>query len=125
MRTWQDVSDFLESFPEARAEPPGAVWGETVRVGKKVIAFPGRNERSRAPGASDDEEFVIIRVDRSEREALLHQDPHTFIVTPHYENYPGVIVRLATVDEEQLRELLTDAWRLVAPKKLVREWEQG
>jgi hypothetical protein len=121
MQTWQDVSDFLETFPEAKADPSGG--REVVRVGKKVVAFPGRNERSRAPDATDDEEFVIIRIDRWEREALLEQDPQTFLVTPHYETYPGVIVRLTTVDQEQLRELLTDAWRLVAPKKLVREWE--
>jgi len=31
------------------------------------------------------------------------------------------LVRLATVRPDELRELLTDAWRLVAPKRLVRE----
>jgi hypothetical protein len=32
-----------------------------------------------------------------------------------------VIVRLATVQPDRLRELLIEAWRLVAPKRLVRE----
>lgn len=36
-----------------------------------------------------------------------------------------MIVRLATVDPDQLRELLVDAWRLVAPKRLVRGYDAG
>ncbi len=59
------------------------------------------------------------------RAALLAEDPETFFVTPHYQDYPGVIVRLATARPDQLRELLTEAWRLVAPKRLVREFDQG
>jgi hypothetical protein len=54
----------------------------------------------------------------------LHEDPETFSVTPHYHTYPGVIVRLATVQADQLRELLTEAWRPVAPRGLVRERDQ-
>jgi hypothetical protein len=36
-----------------------------------------------------------------------------------------VLIRLATVLPEQLRELLTEAWRLVAPKRLVRKLDGG
>ena len=88
------------------------------------MAFPARNERSRPHGYDDDEEFVVVKVDRDEREGLLEQDPDTFFVTPHYETYPGVIVRLASVDQDELRGLLTDAWRRTVPKRLVRQWEQ-
>jgi hypothetical protein len=35
-----------------------------------------------------------------------------------------VIVRLATVRPEQLRELHTEAWRLVARKRLIRELDE-
>lgn len=96
-----------------------------MRVHGKVLAFPGLNSRSRPDDASDDEEFVVVKVDRSERPALLQQDPETFFVTPHHEGYPGVIVRLSTVRPDQLRELLTEAWRIAAPKRLVREYDRG
>jgi len=46
-------------------------------------------------------------------------------VTPHYQTYPGVIIRLSTVDQDLLKRVLTDGWRLVAPKRLVREWDSG
>jgi hypothetical protein len=86
------------------------------------VAYPAHNERSRPSGASPDEEFIIIGIGLAEREHLLKQDPDTFFVTPHYSTYPGVIVRLLTVNQDQLRELLVGAWRRVAPKRLVHEW---
>jgi hypothetical protein len=66
---------------------------------------------------------VILRIDLFRRELLLGSDPEAFFVTPHYKNYPGVIVRLSTVDQKQLKDLLVDAWRLAAPKRLVRDWD--
>jgi hypothetical protein len=37
----------------------------------------------------------------------------------------GAWVRLASVRADQLRELLTEAWRLVAPKRLIREVDEA
>ena len=37
---------------------------------------------------------------------------------PHHDGHPSVLVRLAAVDREELAELLTDAWRVRAPKRL-------
>lgn len=119
MITWETVCALLEELPGAQQDAPGS--REVVRVRGKVVAFPARNERSRPVGYPEGEEFVVVKVDCSERAALLQQDPDTFFVTPHYEGYPGVIVRLATVQPDQLRELLTDAWRLAAPRQWVRE----
>ena len=34
----------------------------------------------------------------------------------HYANYPMILIRLPQIDRPLLRELLTEAWRLVAPK---------
>lgn len=63
-------------------------------------------------------ECFVVKVDFGEREALTQSEPGTFFVTPHYENHPMVIVRLATVDEDELGELITEAWRRSAPKRL-------
>lgn len=123
MRSWEAVCEFLEQLPGAEQAP---LRGQpAVRVHGKVLAFPALNDRSRPDNASDDEEFVVVKVGLAEREALLQQDPETFFVTPHYAGYPGVIVRLATVQPKQLRELLVEAWRLVAPKRLVRSFDES
>jgi hypothetical protein len=120
--TWETVWKVLETLP---GTDQGLLHDiPAVRVRGKLVAYLPDNPRSRPPDAADDEEFLVVRCDLGERAALLAEDPATFFVTPHYETYPGVIVRLATVRPDQLRELLTEAWRLVAPKWLVRELDQ-
>jgi hypothetical protein len=51
---------------------------------------------------------------------LIAAAPETYFTEPHYNGFPAVLVRLAEIDEDELRELLTDAWRIQAPKALVR-----
>ncbi|HTE19969.1 MAG TPA: hypothetical protein VK689_16515 [Armatimonadota bacterium] len=53
--------------------------------------------------------------------ALVQQDPRAFFVIPRYQTYPGVIVRLATVQPDHLRELSPDACHLAEPAHLVPE----
>ena len=55
-----------------------------------------------------------------EKEALLASGDPAFFTEPHYNGYPAVLVRLAEVDPEMLRHLLTEAWRTRAPKRLVK-----
>jgi hypothetical protein len=69
---------------------------------------------------------LVLRVTHlGEREALLQGDPETFFTTPHYDGYPAVLVRLDKVDPTELAELLEDAWRLQAPKRLVAQYDDG
>jgi len=122
LRSWAAVCDFLEEIlPGCQKEPPGG--REVVRVAGKVVAYLATNERSRPNGVPDNEEFVIVRIDLDRRADLLELNPEAFFVTPHYRKYSGVIVRLSIVDQKQFRDLLIGAWRLVAPKRLVREWD--
>lgn len=64
-------------------------------------------------------DILVVKVDSGYREALIRMEPDTYFTTPHYAGYPYVLVRLASVDQGELRGLLTDAWRLSAPKRLV------
>jgi hypothetical protein len=67
----------------------------------------------------EDGDTIVLRTDSFERDHLLSTAPQTFFITDHYRDYPWVLVRLATANVTQLRELLEDAWRRVAPKKLI------
>src|SRR3954453_15836063 len=49
---------------------------------------------------------------------LLRAEPEKFFTTPHYDGHPSVLVHLAAVDREELAEVLADAWRARAPKRL-------
>ena len=73
----------------------------------------------------EDEDSVVIKIDYDEREALMEADPETFYITDHYLNYPMLLIRLSTVRSGELDELLEQAWRRTAPKRLVSDYDGG
>jgi hypothetical protein len=73
----------------------------------------------------EDGETVALRLGFDEREMLMKADPEAFFLTDHYRNYPAVLIRLAAVDPDLLREVLEQAWRRLAPKRLVAEYDGG
>ncbi len=77
-------------------------------------------ERQSLAGQVRDEGEVLVVwcADEGEKELLIGAEPDKFFTTPHYDGHPSVLVRLRAVDREELAELLTDAWRARAPKRL-------
>jgi hypothetical protein len=74
---------------------------------------------------TDPDALVLRVVHMGEREALLQGQPDAFFTTPHYDGAPYVLVRLEAVDPEELSELIEEAWRIRAPKRLVAEYDVG
>ena len=64
-------------------------------------------------------------VDIDEKETLLAAEPDVFFTTPHYDGYPAVLVRLSAIEPDELREVLVESWRRVAPKRLLEEFDQS
>jgi hypothetical protein len=60
---------------------------------------------------------VVVRTDFEQREELLAADSEAYFITDHYRNYPWVLVRLAHVHSDALRDLLRMAHRLAAASK--------
>jgi hypothetical protein len=82
------------------------VWHERVRPGRPRVPRP---------------DVLAVRVaDQADKEILLSSDRAKFFTEPHYDGFPAVLVRLSAVEEDELRELITDAWRSQAPPSLVR-----
>ena len=59
---------------------------------------------------------LVVRVNLDERTYLLEDAPETYYVTDYYSKYPLVLVRLATVGRDALRDLLSVSWRLTVAK---------
>ncbi len=70
-----------------------------------------------------DGESLVVKIDPGERTMRMKVDPETFYITDHYLNYPWILVRISIVDPGDLRELLEEAWRLTAPRKLVSQYD--
>jgi hypothetical protein len=66
----------------------------------------------------EDGESVVVRIGFLERQQRLEADPAAFYLTDHYQNYPWMLVRLGKVNRASIRELLEQAWRRMAPKRL-------
>lgn len=73
----------------------------------------------------DGENLVVRVVDLEDKEALLQEHPDVIHATPHYDGYAFVLVRLAEVDRELLTELLEDAWRCLAPKRVLSAYDEA
>jgi hypothetical protein len=73
--------------------------------------------------AWEDGETLVLKVDPLEREALIQNDPDAFSLTDHYRPHAWVLVRLPRVDPKELAELLEDAWRSCAPKRLLEAFD--
>ena len=69
----------------------------------------------------DDDTVLVVHLRSFEdRDGLLENEPSAFFTTDHYRNYPTVLVRLARVKQALLKEILADAWRRGAPRKLLK-----
>jgi hypothetical protein len=70
--------------------------------------------KSAEPGSA------AFSIDTQLRAALLASKPEIYYITEHYAPYPTVLVRLASIDRKELRELLGMAWSFVSAKKPAR-----
>jgi hypothetical protein len=70
-----------------------------------------------------DGDCLVLRTALLDREMLLQADPRVFLITDHYRDHPWILVRLASVSAGALPDLLERAWRLVAPAKLLHEFD--
>jgi hypothetical protein len=68
---------------------------------------------------SRDETVMGFGFPKEEREALVRSDPEKFMMPSRSDlRYDWVLVRLAALDEAEMRELVVDAWRMVVPKRV-------
>jgi len=111
MPRWDDVVEIVSRLPGVEL---GSSYGTpALKVRGKFIC------RLR----TDPDALVLRVVDMGEREALLQGQPDVFFTTPHYDGYPAVLVHLEAADPMELAELIEDAWRLRAPKRLIKEYD--
>jgi hypothetical protein len=94
---------------------------------KPSYGTPGFRVRDRlfARIRPEGDSVVVWCADLAEKDGLLASEPEKFFTTPHYDGHPTVLVRMATVDRDEMGELLADSWRVRAPAKLVAELDRS
>ena len=75
----------------------------------------------------DADDTLMIRIPQEQRNLLLSNAPDRFFITDHYSKGGCILTRLRTLnrtDLGEIEELLTDAWRRFAPKRLLAEFDR-
>ena len=125
MADQEDVRRTALSLPDTSEDPGYFAFGVLNKGKRKGIAWVWiervEPKKPRVPRP----DVVGIRVaNESEKEALIAADPEKFFTEPHYNGFPAILVRLPAIDTDELDELLIDAWRLQAPKALVKKYDE-
>ncbi|MCP3914570.1 MAG: hypothetical protein GY711_03315 [bacterium] len=75
-------------------------------------------------GRKDDDAAVVFLVDSvADREILIVARPDGYYTTDHYARSAAVLARLSKLRDTEARRRLLEAWRIKAPKRLVRKLE--
>ena len=110
MADWKTVRELGLTYPEVEESTSYGQPG--LRVRRKLFAWMSPSE----PGA------LCVRVDPDEKALLLESNPDAYFTTPHYANYPAVLIRFEHIGHEELAERVEDAWLLRAPKRVVDQF---
>ena len=72
---------------------------------------------------SRDESMLGFAFPKEWREALVESEPEKFLLPCGGDlRYHWAVVRLAAIDEPEMRELVVDAWAFVVPKRVAEEY---
>jgi hypothetical protein len=84
--------------------------------GSPVLKARGCFMAGLATHESAEPDTLVVRVDLEDRAYLLEDAPETYYLTDGYRSYPVVLVRLAAIGADVLRDLLAVSWRLTIAK---------
>jgi hypothetical protein len=108
--TAEDVRDVALSLP--RAYEAWVREHRKFRVGSLVFA-----------SVSPDETLLGFGFPREERAALVENEPDKFQLPRASDlRYQWVVARMAALEVEEMRELVTDAWAMCVPKFVRRDY---
>jgi hypothetical protein len=72
---------------------------------------------------ADPEALVVWVSSEEEKAAVMASDPSRFFTTAHYDGTSILLVRLGAIDVTEANEVVTESWRLRAPRSLVKSWD--
>jgi hypothetical protein len=122
--TWEQVREIALALPEVSEVISRDL--RQWRVKDKLFVWERPLRRSDLEALGDtapDGPILGARVEHLvAKEALLADESGVFFTTPHFDNYPAVLVRLDEIGLEDLRETIVEAWLCRAPKRLAQQF---
>ncbi|WP_437315153.1 MmcQ/YjbR family DNA-binding protein [Sorangium sp. So ce385] len=109
---WEQLCKLGLALPEVVED----VWFRTPALKVRGKAFVRLKE--------DGQSVVFLLESVDEQEFLIEAQPDLYFITDHYRGYPAVLARLSALRAPECRMRLERAWRLKAPKTLVKQLDQ-
>ena len=124
MATQADVRRIALALPGATESEDRFAFSVRHKNKDKGFAWVWLERIHPQQGRVPQRKVLALRVaDEGEKFALVASDPEKFFTEPHYNGYPAVLIQLSAIHVPELRELITDAWRCMAPADLVTEFD--
>lgn len=70
-----------------------------------------------------DAQTLSLRCAMEDKEMLFEAAPEIYYETDHYKGWPGLLVRLNKISKKELAVRLERAWRIQAPKALLKSFD--
>jgi len=119
MATQADVRRIALSFPETEEAANDFAFSVRNKGKAKGFAWVWKERVNPKKPRVPNHAVLAVRVaNLAQRDSLLAADEKKFFTEPHYEGFPAVLVRLAEVSVADLKVLLADGWRCMAPAEL-------
>jgi hypothetical protein len=88
----------------------------TTAWGQPALEVRGKMFVCIASHRSAEPDTLVVMMDFADRDALIEEEPDTYYLKEHYTGHPCVLVRLARVHPDALRDLVIGAHRFVSTK---------
>jgi len=72
-----------------------------------------------------DKDTLVVRCPLEQKELLMEAAPDIYFETDHYKGWPAILIRISKISTSELALRLEQAWRMQAPKRLIRTYDAG
>ena len=93
---------------------------ESTSHGRPSLTVRGKYMAGLNP---NEKAFVFRLASVEEQDFLIEMAPDIYFITDHYKGYPAVLARPAKLTKTEARGRLLNAWRVQAPKTLVKRFD--
>ncbi len=107
---WDSAVAYALSLPDTELSTSYGKPAVKVKSNSRAFLFTGH----------EDQTSFGIAIDLDTVEMLKETDPDTFWQTPHYEGWPGLLIRYDSQDPDRVRAMIERSRDWVAAKKPVK-----
>jgi hypothetical protein len=112
--TYEQLREWVLALPGTR-EVFVEQWGHpTLRYGDKMFA-----------SGSEESSYATVKASLAEQAELLASAPEVYEKSAYVGRFGWVRVDLGKADPAELHQLVVDAWRRTAPKRVVKAYDEA